>query len=264
VTVALLGAIGVQLATAVQIRAGDVLGNTAFDLLANGRYQDVALAPLVALGLGRLVRRTPGPIGLEVGVAVAALATAVMVRSRLDDPATVVDPAFVGAWSRDSPLDAPVLVPTAVALAVLAALVLLRPSAGERRALRVSLAPLLVLAVFVGVGVDRSERLVDASERTTAQAPDVSAVRVHLDGEPVAMAYENRTLWATILIGWALAEEGVEAYPSGEVPPQPFVIAPVAADGTPDVAGLDGARQLAVIPPSGAIRYPLALWQLPE
>ncbi|HEX7135507.1 MAG TPA: hypothetical protein VF228_23225 [Iamia sp.] len=257
-SVALLGAVGVQLATAVQIRGGEVLGTTAFDLLANGRYQDVVLVPLVALGLGSLVRRSPGPIGLEVGVALAALATAVMVYSRLDDPAFVVDPAFVAAWNDDDVIRYGVFVPTVAVLVVLAATVLLR------RTLRVGLVPLLVLTVFVGVGFDRSERLVDASSETDAMAPDVSDVREVLDGERVAFAYENRTLWATILIGWALAEEGVEAYPSGETPPERFVIAPVGDDGQPDVAGLEGAERRADIPPSGAVGYPLALWELPE
>jgi hypothetical protein len=170
----------------------------------------------------------------------------------------------VAAWSRDAALEHAVFVPTAAALAVLAGLVLLRPAAGERRPLRVALVPLLVLAVFVGVGIDRSERLIDASARTDDAAPDVAEVRAVLDGEPVAFAYENRTLWATIIVGWALAEEGVEPYPSGEAPPERFVIAPVGADGQPDVAGLEGAEKRADIPPSGAVRYPLALWELPE
>jgi hypothetical protein len=266
--VALLGAVGVQLATAVQIRGGDVLGTTAFDLLANGRYQDVVLVPLVALGLGFLVRRSPGPVGLEIGVAVAALATAVMVHSRLDDPAFVVDPTFVAAWSGDDFIRYAVFAPTVAVVVVLAVVVLLR-RAGRLldrvpEAVRPGLVPLLVLAVFVGVGVQRSERLVDASARTDAMAPDVADVREVLDGERVAFAYENRTLWATILIGWALAEEGVEAYPSGETPPERFVIAPVGADGQPDVAGLEGAERRADIPPSGAVGYPLALWELPE
>lgn len=261
--VALLGAVGVQVATAVQIRAGDVLGTTTLDLLANGRYQDVVLAPLVALGLGRMARRTPGPIGLELGVAAAAVATAVAVRTRIADPVRVVDPAYVAAWSSADVVEYAVLVPTAVALLVLAGTVVLRPSVGERSALRLAVVPLLVLTTFVAVGVDRSERLVDASERTTERGPDVRQVRIVLDGEPVAMAYENRTLWATILVGWELAAEGVEAYPSGEVPPERFVIAPVGPDGLPDVAGLEGAERRADIDPSGAIRYPLALWELP-
>jgi hypothetical protein len=259
--VALLGAVGVQLATAVQIRGGEVLGVTAFDLLANGRYQDVVLAPLVALGLGFLARRERGPVGLEVGVAAVALATAVFVQTRLDDPASIIEPAFVGAWARGAPIDDPVLVPTAVAVVVLALLVLLRSSG--RSAWRASAVPLLVLVVLVGVGVDRSERLVDASERAVADGPDVAEVRAVLDGEPVAMAYENRTLWATILIGWELAAEGVEPYPSGEAPPERFVIAPVGADGRPDVDGLAGAERRADIPASSAVRDPLALWELP-
>ncbi len=261
--VALLGAIGVQVATAVQVRGGDVLGTTAFDLLANGRYQDVALPPLVVLGLARMVRREKGPIGIEVGVAVVAVATAVMVHSRLDDPTTAVDPTYVLAWTRETLIERAVAVPTLAGLAVLAGLVLLRPAAGERRPVRLALLPALVLVAFVVVGVDRSERLVDASEETVARGPDVADVRAVLDGEPVAMAYENRTLWAVILLGWELAEEGVEAYPSAETPPERFVIAPVAEDGTPDVPGLEGAEKRVDIEPSDAIRYPLALWELP-
>lgn len=263
VAVALLGAVGVQVATAVQIRGGDLLGTTALDLLANGRYQDVALAPLVALGLGRLIRREPGPIGLEVGVGVAALAMAAVVHSRLAAPATVVDPAFVLAWSRPGSPESAVFVPTAAALAVLAALVLLRPAAGERRPGRIALVPLVVLAAFVAVGVDRSERLVDASEETVDRGPEVGDVREVLAGESVAMAYDTRTLWATILVGWALAEEGVVAYPSGEEPPERFVIAPVGADDQPAVAGLEDAERRADIAPSAAIGFPLALYELP-
>jgi hypothetical protein len=263
VAVALLGAVGVQLATSIQIRGGDVLGIVSFDLLANGRYQDVVLPPLVALGLGRLVRRDREARGLEVGVGVAALALAVMVHSRLTDPATVVDPTFVAAWSRAREIEYAVFVPTAAALVVLAATVLLRPGAGERRPWRVAVAPLVVLAAFVAVGVERSERLVDASAQTVDRAPDLDDVRAVLDGEPVAMAAENRTLWATILIGWALAEEGVVSYPAAEEPPERFVIAPVDAEGRPAVPGLEDAEARVEIEPSEAVGYPLVLWERP-
>jgi hypothetical protein len=261
VGVALLGAVGVEIATAVQLKAGDVLGTTTFDLLANGRYQEVTLAPLVALGLGRMVRRDHGRIGVELGIAAAAIATAVFVQQRLPQPAPVLDAAFVPAWSRD-PVDLPTVVPTAVGLVVLALLVLLRPSPDDLR--RVAAVPLLVLVALTAIGVERSERLIDASEEGAAGMPDLSAVRVALHGDPVAMSYENRTLWATIIVGWQLAPEGVESYVAGEEPPLSLVIAPIAEDGQPDVEGLEGAKRIADIPPSASVRLPLALWELPE
>lgn len=265
----LVGGVTVQLAAALQIGDATAYGDDpVFDLFANGRYQEVVLAPLVAVGVARLARRAHRSLRLEGGVALATVVLAVLTTVMLGEAPPLIDPASAAGttWLRDLWPEWPVAPPTVVALLVLAGFVVLRnPPAARVGTLRAACVPVLALAALCVSGVDGATHLVDTS-RAADRVPDTAAVRAEVDGAPVAYALVLSTLGAATPVGWSLAGEDLVTYDpdAEEGPPADWVIAPVDEAGAPTVPGLEGWVEVAEIDIRDLGNRPFRLWRLPE
>lgn len=262
---AVVGAVLVQVAAALQIGDANAYGDApVFDLFANGRYQEVTLAPLVAVGIARLARRGHRSLRLEAIVAGAMVVLAGLTTVMVGNRPPIIDSATAAGttWLLDLWRDRPVAAPTVVGLLVLAGFVLLRPAPGvEVGRARAAAVPVLALLALAVPGYDSAARLVDDS-RSRQRVPDASAARAEIDGEPVGYALDVATLGAATPVGWALAGEEVITYePADDEPPAELVIAPALADDTPAVEGLDGWEVVAEIPISDLGGRPLRLWR---
>jgi len=257
----LTGALAVMVGAAVQLRSPVGFGEVVdFGLLANGRYQDVVLVPLVAVGLARVVRRVGPAVGLEVGLILAAtvLAVVVGVAAGTDSVAVSASSSAGATWGFEWWPQVPTAVPTIALAAAVAAVVALRRLTDRARALVV---PVVALLALGAIGLERADAVSAGSRAAAEREPGADRVRDLVDGQPVAYALDPSTVVRSFELGWELAPGGLLLYPAGDTPPARLVIAPIGPDGGPGVDGLASARREATLPTVGG--RDLALWRMP-
>ncbi|MGI8936688.1 MAG: hypothetical protein ACR2JF_00480 [Iamia sp.] len=255
-TVALLGWVGVVLATAIQLRSPAAFGSRPLlDLVANGRYQEVVLAPLVAVGAARLLRRV-ADTSIEVAVGVGAVAMAAVVTAIVGlTPEVLTGSSAAGiTWATGWWTTVPVVIPTLATVAVLAATRAGRP--GPQRGLAVVVA---VLVAFTAIGVERAGEVVALSREPSSIDADITRVRQRAAGDPVAYLDEPSTLVFLTPMGWGLAEEGMTTFPPGGEPPADLVVTSAREAAAPTPGVLPAGSRLSSTLPSGD----LALWVVP-
>lgn len=261
---ALIGAAAVQVAAAVQLRAvRDFDGQVAFDLVANGRYQEVVLAPLVAVGLARIMRRVSASLAVEGVVAVAIVILGVVAAVAAGGDSLVIDPATASgvSWAHGWWSEQPMVIPSLLALvglAFAAAVRSLSPDGGRR-----ILAPVAALVAFSAIGWVQAAQVVDHSREVAAASPDLRRLEERLDGEPVSFSVDSDTYAASFLTGWELAGAGVVTFEAGTRPPTDLVLAPIDARGRPATRGLDDAVLSSQTEIVAGRAGRLGLWVLP-
>ncbi len=255
---AVLGWAAVVVATSVQLRSPFAFGaEPVLDLVANGRYQEVVLAPLVAVGAARLLRGTVA-VADRIGLVVTAIALAAVVMVLVGFSPSVLNGASAAGvtWATSAWSAVPVVIPTALVVVVMGVVQLGRT--GRRTAL------VVVVVLLVGatlVGAERAEEVVAASREPSTISPELPRLDDRVAGQPAAYLSDGATLALLTTVSWDLADSGMTVFARGETPPEALVVtrAPTLTGPTPSDPGLPPeARLSAVLGESG-----LALWVLP-